>query len=222
MEKNATDALFIIGKGTANSARSNAFRVSSAGAVYGTGSYNSSGADYAEYFEWTDDNPDAADRVGRFVTLDGEKIRLAASADERVIGVVSATPSVIGDAYDDQWKDMYLRDVFGREIYEMQMVPAVLGRSGEVIVPEHEELLPVMNPEYDAEQEYLPRSKRPEWAAVGMLGKFVMVDDGSCVAGGYCKPGTDGIATNSEEKTGCWVMGRIDETHIRVFIPPVA
>ena len=101
--------LFIIGNGISNT-RSNAFRVSGMG-VYGKGAFNSSGADYAELFEWLDGNPDKEDRVGRFVTLDDDRIRLATPGDDYILGVVSGNPSVVGDVYDDQWAGMFVLDV---------------------------------------------------------------------------------------------------------------
>ncbi len=71
-----TGDIFIVGNGTVSS-KSNAFRVAANGNVYGTKAYTASGADYAETFEWLDGNPDNEDRRGKFVTLDGEQIRLA-------------------------------------------------------------------------------------------------------------------------------------------------
>lgn len=50
------------------------------------------GSDYAERFETIEDCP-----VGRFVTLDGEKIRLAQPDDDYILGVTSEAPAIIGD-----------------------------------------------------------------------------------------------------------------------------
>ena len=52
---------FIVGGGWG--VRKNAFRVNYTGACYGSGGWNTSGADYAELFEWADGNPDRQDRV---------------------------------------------------------------------------------------------------------------------------------------------------------------
>lgn len=216
VEKTSGDGYFIIGNGDAPNSKFNAFRVNSSGEAFGKG-FNSSGADYAEYFEWEDGNILEKDRTGLFVTLNGSKIRLANEEDDFIIGIVSSTASVIGDSYDDQWKDMYLRDVFGRVVYSMQTIPASIDNNGKVIEPEHEEFKPVLNPDYDCSQEYIPRSIRPEWDVIGMLGKIVMIDDGTCSVNGYCKPGKNGVATKSDDKTDYRVMERIDKTHIRVF-----
>ena len=216
---------FIVGGGS-DSTRQNAFRVHSSGACYGSGAWNSSGADYAELFEWLDGNPNAEDRAGLFVTLEGDHLRLAGPEDDFILGIVSADPSVVGDVYDDQWAGMYLRDVFGRTIMEMQDFPAEItqvpredGTMETVeLIPARRELAPVVNPEYDHTVKYLPRTQRPEWDAVGMMGKLVAVDDGTCQVNGWCAVGEGGKATHSDTRTRYRVMARLDETHIRVLI----
>ena len=72
-----TGTALVIGNGASDNARSNACRITFAGAVIGKAAYQSSGADYAEYFEWLDGNTDNEDRRGYFVTMDGNKIKLA-------------------------------------------------------------------------------------------------------------------------------------------------
>ena len=211
----AGDDRLIIGGGW--SARSNAFRVHSNGSVYG-GTYNSSGADYAEYFEWADGNPEGQDRAGRFVTLEGEKLRLAGPGDPWILGIVSAAPSVVGEAQEDQWHGLYVRDIFGRLVLEEQDGPEETSGDGTVPLPAQRGRLPKVNPEYDPEQTYLPRSQRPEWAAVGLLGKLVALDDGTCQVDGWCRPGAGGRAVPSEAPTRFRVMARLDGEHIRVLV----
>lgn len=219
--------MLIIGKGESLTSRANCFRATTTG-VYASGTYKSSGADYAELFEWADGNPDQADRCGHFVTLDGEKIRLAAPEDDYILGIVSGNPSVVGDVHDDQWQGMYLYDVFGRPLWEDVEVPAETIEEPDpenpgqtitrVIIPAHTEHRQKLNPAYDNAQTYLPRSQRPEWDAVGMLGKLVAVDDGTCEVNGWAAVGEGGVATRSETRTKYRVMARLDETHIRVLI----
>lgn len=217
VENTASANRLIIGKGGDENSRANALRVNDSG-VYASGNYNSSGADYAELFEWLDGNPDAEDRAGLFVTLDGDRIRIASPDDDYILGIVSADPSVVGDVYDDQWAGMYLRDVFGRTIMEMQDFPAEYGPDGEEIIPSRRELAPKINPDYDHTIKYQPRTERPEWDAVGLLGKLVAVDDGTCQPNGWCTVGEGGTATASAQRTKYRVMARLDERHIRVMI----
>ena len=215
---------FIVGGGWG--IRKNAFRVECSGACYGAGAWNSSGADYAELFEWMDGNLKKEDRVGRFVTLDGKYIRLATFSDDYILGIVSGNPSVVGDVYDDQWAGMFVLDVYGRPVYEWKDFPAETmevpdengGMETVEIQPAHREWVQKLNPDYDPAQTYIPRTERPEWAAVGLLGKLVVLDDGTCRPNGWAAVGEGGIATASKERTKFRVMERLDEDHIRVMI----
>lgn len=213
------ESLFTIGNGTnQNNAMSNAYRISFDGKTYAGGSYSSSGADYAEMFEWQDRNSENIDRVGRFVTLNGEYISLATPNDTDILGVVSGAPSVLGDIYDDQWQGMYLTDIYGRTLWEEIDRPAEVDPEGNEIIPARKETHMKLNPDYDNTQEYIPRSKRPEWDAVGLLGKLVMLDDGTAEVNGYVKSSYGGIATKSNDRTRFRVMSRLDENHIKVLI----
>lgn len=74
-----------------------------------------SSADYAEYFEWSDSNPNNEDRVGYFVSLNPErKIQVSGT---NILGIVSATSGVIGNA-PQEWPKKYLLDEWGREIID--------------------------------------------------------------------------------------------------------
>lgn len=223
---------FIIGNGTADDARSNAFRIAFDGNVYGMSAFNSTGADYAEYFEWADGNPDNEDRRGLFVTLDGDKIKIAGGGDE-VIGVISAAPSVIGNAYDDQWQGMYLTDVFGQPLthmvhHEAEYIDVEVPDTDEdgneldtthtekvCIHGEYDAEEHIVNPDYDPTQKYIPRSQRKEWAVVGMFGQLIVVDDGSCSMNGYCSVSDNGVGTSTEN--GYRVLKRLDENHIKIL-----
>jgi hypothetical protein len=132
------------------------FRVTAVGAVQADKAYSSSGADYAEYFEWEDGNPAAEDRRGLSVSLSNNFIVLAANVSagpDDIIGVVSAAPAVIGDSADMRWHAQYMLDEYGARIM-------------------NEARKYVTNPDYDATAEYVPRSQRKEWAAVGLVGKL--------------------------------------------------
>ncbi len=219
----SADAM-VIGNGildlnTSTENLSNCFRVTFDGKVYGLSSFNSSGADYSEFFEWLDENPNKEDRVGHFVALDGEKIKYANDGDYTV-GIVSGAPAIIGDHPSESWSERWVKDVFGRIQTEEVDVPETQekDKGGNVIrtVPAHTETRFKVNPAYDPtkEADYLNREKRAEWATVGMLGKLVCIDDGTCEVNGYCKP-SNGIATKSD--IGYRVLARLDETHIKVL-----
>ena len=140
------------------------FNLRGDGQAYADGSWNGGGADYAEYFEWSDLNPNAEDRRGISVVLDGNKIR-EAQADEDPIGVISGNPSVVGDAAWNKWSDKYLRDEFGTYIQEDYEVE---DEDGNTVVQQRRKL----NPAYDPDVEYVSREQRPEWDCVGLMGKL--------------------------------------------------
>lgn len=213
-EQSADKSLFVIGYGTTTT-RANAFRVTGAGKCMGAQSFGSSGADYAEFFEWRDGNKKAEDRRGLFVTLDGDKIRLATAADDYIVGVISANPSVVGDVQSENWHGMYKKDVFGQPLTETVEVPESTDEETGEVVPAHTFTRYVVNPDYDPDEEYTSREFRKEWACVGLMGKLVVVDDGTCEVNGYCKAADGGKATKSD--TGYRVMKRIDSTHIQIL-----
>lgn len=159
------DDAFIIGNGDLNNA-SNAFRVTFEGNVYAgeKASYYSGGSNYAEMFEWIDKNINNYDRTGYFVTLEEDKIRIVNNRDEYILGVISTTPSVVGDAYGNQFSKMYLED---------------------------------------------------SWGIVGMLGKILVKDDGTCLVNGYCMPNNNGVATASQY--GYRVLKRIAANQILIL-----
>jgi hypothetical protein len=212
-----TGSIFIVGVGTLTAPK-NALRIGNDARCYGASAFGSSGADYAEMFEWQDGNPENEDRRGLFVTLDGEKIRLAQSEDDYIVGVVSANPSVIGDIASDEWCNKFKRDIFGAEIYEEVEVEEYKDEETGEVIPAHTEMRRVLNPEYDETLEYTGRDKRKEWATIGMIGKLVVIDDGSCQVNKYCKVSDNGIAIHSDEKTEYRIVERLDDTHIRIVI----
>ena len=128
---------------------------------------SSTGADYAEYFEWKDGNPNNEDRVGYIVTLDGDKIVKANSGDD-VLGICSGTAMVLGDSAEWNWSKRYLTDDFGRIIYEdydVEHEEIKDEETGKVIEEAWTEHIhaPKQNPEYDTTKAYIRRSDRPEW-----------------------------------------------------------
>lgn len=215
-----TEYAHIIGNGTTNSVagRRNIHTIDWNGSAWYNAAVQSTGADYAEYFEWADGNPNAEERIGHFVSLKGNKIVIANETSD-IIGVVSAAPAIIGDSYESQWHGKYLTDIYGRVIYEDKEVEyedITVDEEGNELITKYPviESIPKLNPDYDESNEYIPRSKRPEWATIGFLGKLVVIDDGSCVVGGRCSCNQSGVATNGTEYR---VLERLDDAHIQIL-----
>lgn len=223
--RESTTGLLILGNGSVDTSSgvwvvdtpSNAFKCTYAGDVYIAGSLTPNGADYAESVEWLDGNPNEEDRVGKFVVLEGNKMRLANSQDNKeIMGVVSAKPTVLGDAFDSYWHGKYVTDVYGRIQYETRTLQEEVDEEGNVIHPASTQEVPIVSPDYNPTLEYVSRVQRKEYGCFAMLGKLIVEDDGTCEVGGYCFPNDNGIATANTN--GYYVMERIDETHIRIFV----
>ena len=173
------------------------FYVRADGNVYADNSFNASGADYAELFEWKDGNSSSEDRVGYSVVLDGNQIRKATSDDSasNIIGVISGNPSVVGDADGESWNGQYLKDDYNRYTYKDSELYQWTERVGEieqqktyykdslpddVTVPSDATTTKVkvrnLNPDYDVSKKdsYERREDRKEWSYVGMMGKLRM------------------------------------------------
>lgn len=210
---------FIIGNGTDQFTDNNAnsLTVDTTGNLAIAGTMSSAGADYAEFFEWKDGNPEAQDRVGYIVSLDGDKLTLANEGDY-ILGVVSGTATVLGDNPEWNWAKRWVTDDFGRIQYEDKVIHhEAEERNGETI-PAWDETIkaPVVNPNYDPDQSYTKRANRKEWDAVGMMGKLYVRDDGTCQVNGFAKP-INGVATASTSGT-MRVIERVSDNVIRVVI----
>lgn len=231
----SSNYLVVIGNGTSTSARSNAFTVAANGRVNAASTYTANNADFAEYFEWEDGNLNNEDRRGLFVTLNGDKIKIANNKDSYILGAITSTEAFIGNAYDDDWRGRYLTDIFGQKLYQEVEVFDEETKDSEnpVVIGTTKQFIP--NPEFDNNQIYISRENRKEWAPVGLCGQVVLIDDGSCEINGYCRPSATGIATkfsieDIEENTpefmkefylqqkGYRVIERLDDTHIKIII----
>ena len=167
-----SNQLFIIGKGTSATARSNAFRVDSSGNVYGSGATYNTGADYAEYFESVTGE---ALPFGTVVELEGKKIKECENPDN-AIGVISSNPTMVGNTEDgtaDEWVGKYEKDIWGRYImedYTYEIADSIV--EGKVTYKTVTDKRPKLNPNFDPNTLYTPRAERPEWNVVGLMGQI--------------------------------------------------
>lgn len=162
------------------------------GATFSDNAYSGAGADYAEWFESSDGKEIS---VGSSVVLLDGKVAVAQPGDEaKIIGVIRPKTDtneyvVVGNSAEDYWNGKFLTDEYGSFIYESVDYYKWIDPSGEhkscyanqippgVVVPENKEVVPncpmkKLNPAYDPNQAYTPRSARPEWHIVGMLGQI--------------------------------------------------
>lgn len=153
------------------------------------GSWHSDGWDYAEYFE----NAAIGELPsGVLVTRVGRKIQLAELGD-RILGVVSAHPSIVGGGAGLNWSGKFEKDEFGKTI-------RVMGDNG-IMVPK-------VAPDYDPSHKYVPRHDRPEeWTCVGLIGQLHVRIDATVTSDTlFIAPGTAGVGTHSDAETRCELM----------------
>ena len=219
-----TGVAFMVGNGSSKEARGNALEIYYNGKTKSDGSYESTGADYAEMFEWEDFNKDNEDRTGLFVSLTKDKIKLANKDDDYILGIISKNPSIVGDN-PIAWHNKYMKDIFGniifeeKELEEISQTREIDGHKNKIVYQKAGIYkVPVLNPDYDPSQEYIGREDRSEWSYVGLLGKLVVIDDGTCEVDGYCWPSKNGMATRDIIHKKIRVMERLDDTHIRVLL----
>jgi len=176
------------------------FELNAGGALTSDGPITGNYYDYAEYFEWEDGNPDNEDRRGFTVVLtESGLIRKATSDDdaEEIMGAISGTSGVVGDAAAYDWNGKYEIDEWGTRILDDVVTVSwtVTDENGEqtnhsyleteipenITVPdnagrrEHKEYR--LTADYDPSHVYVPRDKRPEWGIVGLLGKVRVSDE---------------------------------------------
>jgi hypothetical protein len=204
-----------LANGTSLASQGLAVKILQNGDIHADGTLSSPCADYSEMFEWQDGNPNNEVRAGYFVKLVGDKIALADEFDTP-LGVISAMPAIIGDSGEMHWHGKYVTDDFGRIKYHDVVIPEEKDDEGNIIVEERIERQPMLNPEWDSTQEYIPRLKRPEWATVGVLGKLIVYDEGTLQSGDLCRCGKDGNAIKSINN-GYPVLKRIADDKVLIW-----
>lgn len=190
--------LFEIGDGTDDTHRKTVMMVQkNKGKAFIYNSWNvQQMGDFAEYFEWVDENVNNEDRVGLIVQLNGEKIEPAQSF-ENVIGIVAGNPAFVADTAALDWHNRYKTDNFGRY---------TLTNDGDLEETD----------EYDNTQTYTPRQFRKEWAPISILGKVYVRHDGTVQTGGFATLKENGIACSGE--SGYRVLKRIDNESALVLV----
>ena len=194
-------ALFMVGNGATEPTRNNAFSVLNTGNCYAQGTFFGGGADYAEYFEaGPADIPYLT--TGTTVEIDSDtgyiRPALAGGVPDGVVRPKGfGISTVIGNACEDDWQGKYLRSDDGS--YIMELVPLEIPNMPDPTPPEDPApdpvpttrdipapsglttLRPRLNPNYDPSKPYTPRSQRPEWFLIGLMGR-VLIRPGQPIA----------------------------------------
>jgi hypothetical protein len=205
--------------------------------------FNPSGADYGEMYEW-ESLPDK-DLRGYFVTFSEnypDKIRIAKNS-EPILGVVTKNSGIIGNSQELAWHGSVQRDKFNQplEIYdrlydlrsfifnlgidpgqksELELIDLLKlnGKAwGDFNDPDRiKPLIHPLSPSYNSNHRYIPRSQRPEWTCVGLLGCLVVLEEnpGACSAGTYVDCSINGKAIPGKLYR---VMKRISFDTVMIF-----
>ena len=218
--------LFVVGNGTTINTRSDAFVVYNNGNAYVQNNLfvgeevDSNGSDYAELFE-SYNNLTKDDFKGKFITLEeDDKVRIANNNDDYILGVYSFHPSVLGNNPID-YPDKYLRNEFTEIIYEdvkqlkQEFININNKKNNNIDLTDDEIKLnnikedkyeiikkPKLNDKYNDKLKYIQRKDRDNWIPVGMLGKLLVIDNGTCKVNSYCKINFDGTAIPYDRKDG--------------------
>ena len=114
----AANSAYAFYQGLSGGGADTEFKLRGDGEAYADGSWNSSGADYQEWFESTDSTEL---EVGKAVVLDGDKIRIYnAETDlaDNILGITrpqadNKNSAVVGNTAWNHWTDKYLTDDWG-------------------------------------------------------------------------------------------------------------
>lgn len=146
----------------------------------------------SEMFEWEDGNPSSEDRIGCTVVVDSGKIRIA-QKNEIPIGVITLRPHLSGQQLEQHWHGKYVHDDFGRPVMEETKTTSVVYLDPTTKLTETKHLTdeeleefpfqiqtkmgsrtekrPKINPQFDPNKKYRPRSLRKEWDNVLLFGR---------------------------------------------------
>ena len=156
-----------------------------------SGDITTSGLDYAELF------PNALGEEippGTIISLSENGVMPASHTDD-ICGVISHTYGILGGDHFSCWAGRYLKDDWGRQLWESVEDP---DNPGSMIERR------VENPDYIPEKQQLSRLSRPdEWSPVGLLGQVLVRVDHTIKPGIRIGVGSNpGIGTAFEERTG--------------------
>lgn len=183
------------------------------------GAVSSPESDYSEYFEFEDGNLNNEDRRGYFVSLVDGKIKIG---NENTIGIISVSPTIIGDSAPNHWSGMNVKDIWGVNIKEEYKIYKIdnkkifvdtqnnkfleypnpshpKGIQFDGLIPEDiqytTEKYNKINPDFNSSILYLDRSERKEWAPVGLLGKL-HVRTAEIITSKFINVNSNGMAIN--------------------------
>ncbi|EHJ08446.1 peptidase G2 autoproteolytic cleavage domain-containing protein [Staphylococcus simiae] len=183
--------IFAMGYGTDGAKKENTtFQIKGTTGNVKTKGTVSSGQNFGDYGEYFESQSGQEIPNGYLVTLDGRFIRKANSNDIP-IGVISGTAGVVLGDQVFHHKDKFLKDEFGVTLKEW-ITKTWTDDEGNEYSEEVE--VPIENPNFVEHDNYIPRSERPEWNVVGLVGQVFTRIDETVSKNDYIRP-NKGIGT---------------------------
>ena len=181
---------------------------------------------YSEMYEWSELFNYNIVPFGRFVTFskkESGKIILA-NDNDFIIGVITINSACVSDD-PNEWQGKYLCNQYGDILLEEKNIGHAENAYDDneefkyIKTVYNKQVGPVINEHYNNKLSYVKRSNRNEWVRVNLLGKCIVVDDGTLNAGDWCTVGKDGIATHVHMHSinRYYVIDRLTEETIMIF-----
>jgi hypothetical protein len=198
------------------------------GQGYWDGGISSPAGDYAEYFEWNDGNIENEDRVGYFTSLVDEKIEIGnsnvlgiVSAKPSIVGDSASLSwqnmyqkNDWGETLYEPYKVYQIKKINDEEEQNIYIdknnniysdAPNITNMSGTLYNGDTNDKIfieninvRIVNPNYDKNEEYIPREERKEWSPIGMLGKL-HVRTSEQITGSTISANSNGMAINGND-----------------------
>ena len=211
------------------------------------GGTNTGPADYAEYFEWADKNPSGDKRFGYGVSLvengkvqiGGKNIIGIVSSVPAIVGdssELSWKEKYVTDEWGVKVYETY-ETFFSKELQKViyrnkngELYSNINGNEEyreaqkvlqDIKIPENAvfEKIEVakLNPLYNPRENYIPRSERPEWTTIGLLGKL-RIRTAERITSKFVDIDSSGQAINGTKYSVLKLIKEFDGTHGIVLV----
>lgn len=189
---------------------------------------------YTEMYEWV--TVPIEQRFGLFVQFNKhypEKIE-PYHVEGAVLGGVSSICAAVESDNPEQWKYAYMCNAVG-DIFMKEQISAV----GVKCYDQNNEMSymstrpwkhynKVPNKYFDNKKQYVPRTSRPEWVRVVLLGKALVIDNGTVEPGEYCMPyaGKDmqkagtAVPWDGKSQYKFYVLERMTDSTVQIVVKP--
>lgn len=188
---------------------------------------------FSEMYEWV---KIPKQKLGLFVQFSKRYPNMIEPFHDKdgVLVGVSTICSTVDSDDPNEWKYAYMCNNVGDNFLKKEVLAVGIKQYDQnlemsyISTRPYEHYKKIENEAYNKDLKYVKRSNRNEWVRVNMLGKTIVIDDGTCNAGEYCMPyiGDEldkmGTATKwCEGNRGFYVLARLTENSILILNNPL-